>query len=65
LPLLNCAHAFELDKGLILKDSWPLKTSNSKLPFLEAVSFPLINLVKFFFFKKLFFSFALIGLFPL
>ena len=46
--------AFDFEKGLILKDSWPFSIKNSANPFLEMYSLPLINLVKFFFLTKLF-----------
>ena len=61
MPSLNTPQALDLVKGLILYDSWPLKTSNSAKPFCEKIILPFINRVKSFFFEKLFFSFAIIG----
>ena len=61
MPSLNTPQALDLVKGLILYDSWPLKTSNSTKPFCEKIILPFINRVKSFFFEKLFFSFAIIG----
>ena len=51
----------ELMNGFILKDSCPLSTLNSTSPLFENEIFPLINLVKNFFFIKLFFSLAFIA----
>ena len=46
LPLLNKAQVFALVNDLILKDSWPFKTSTSKVPFLFVDTLAFKNFVK-------------------
>ena len=58
----NKAQIFDLTKDLILNDSCPFKISISIFPFLVVVNLLFANLVKFFFFMKLFFKISLIGL---
>ena len=60
-PSLNTPQALDLVKDPILYESCPLSTSNSASPFFVKISFPFINLVKFFLFKNLYFNLATIG----
>ena len=62
-PLGNNPHAFDLVNDLILNDSCPFWTLNSAIPLFENDIWPLINLVKFFFFLNCVLSLAFIGLF--
>ena len=58
MPSFKTAQTFPSTKGLILNDSWPFNISTVNLLFLFKVNFALTNLVKFFFFSKLFFNVA-------
>ena len=61
LPDGKLPHELALTKDLILNDSCPLRTSTSCTPFLFISNLHFINLVKSFFFMKLFFKTAFIG----
>jgi len=61
LPVGNKVQMFEFTKGFILNDSCPFKITTSNFPSLVVLNLLLANLVKFFFFEKVFFNLAFIG----